>query len=738
MIKRQKAYGGLAAVVLMVALAAGACSSGGSAPKVITRDVEFSEEYSGWGSREYYTGIALQEEEGEPAVGNYIYVEVSIPMPGRYYPWILAAVDRYDTTAEKTLRITVTPVKAHSQSRMDSVEIDLQPTRALEWMPTRGEKRWLEFPDFGSYFLVLEGAGDEDVRMIIDKLLLTDHPRYAPTGYAVIPDTVDVVLPPAWAFGVLYGGFTDQQETLQRIDSIIDADLPIDGYWVDSWFWDYRGRGAGPEGYVDFKGDPAAYPDPGAMWEAMADRNVKAGLWIWDAIQQPGNEQVFREFETWGFFTGPPYINTSSLHNAGEETMIADIDFENPEAVNYWKLQMEPLFEQGLDFLRLDRSASVYFLQAAFEATQELGEATRGRGFILSRLPSTYDPLMKRYPAKWAGDAKIAWTQPGYPDLEQGAMGGLRENVAMVANPRASTYEAPFLTHDAGGYGFFGTGELSDSLYMRWIQFSMFNPITTVFTAPENPTANLPFRFSERAVENFRFYGQLKLCLFPYIYTYAHLTRQTRRKMIQGMAAYPDQYLFGRELLVAPVVERGAGERAVYLPPGEWIDFYDHTVYEGDRLITYRAPLERLPLLVRAGSILPLRPYARSVERGSNDTLTLRLYPGSVEEGFFTLWEDDGTSSDYLEGRIATTTITFEGRRGGIELTIDAVKGEYLGMTAGRFYEVELRREAPPGRITVDGDALPAGAWSYDPESGWLRVQAGGLDRSRAHRVRIE
>lgn len=733
--KRQEVHPFIDLLALLLSLVVAACGSGDGEPLVITRDVEFSEEYSGWGSRAYHTGIALQEEEGEPAVGNYIYLEVSIPMPGRYYPWILAALDRYDTTVEKTLRITVTPVKAHSQSRIDSLEIDLRPTRALEWMPSRGEKRWLEFPDFGSYFLVLEGAGDEDVRMIIDKFLLTNHPRYAPTGYANIGDTVDVVLPPAWAFGVLYGGYTDQRETLDRIDSIIAADLPIDGYWIDSWFWDHGGRGAGPGGYIDFAGDTDAYPDLEALWSAMDERRVKSGIWIWDAIYQTGNEQVFREFENWGFFTGPPYIDSSAWHSAGKPAMIADVDFEHPEAAHYWKLQLEPLFEQGLDFLRLDRSASAYFMQTAYEATAQLGEATRGRGFILSRLPSTYDPLMKRYPAKWTGDAMIAWSQPDYPDPEREAMGGYRENVLMVANPRTATYEAPFLTHDAGGYR---PGAPSDSLYMRWIQFAMFNPLTTVFTAPENPTANLPFRFSRRALDNFRYYGQWKLRFFPYIYTYAHLTRKTGRKMIQGMAAYPDQYLFGRELLVAPVVERGAETRVIYLPPGEWIDFYDHQVYEGDQLLTYQAPIDRLPLLVRAGSILPLRSYARSVELGSNDTLTLQVYPGNSDTGFFTLWEDDGSSNDYLEGRIATTTITFEQRRGGTELTIDAVKGAYLGMTAERTIEVALPRTAPPASVIVDGDPLPADAWSYDPVDRWLQIRAGRLDKTKAHRIRVE
>lgn len=707
-------------------------------PIVLTREAEASEEYSGWGSREYYTGISLQEEEGEPAVGNYIYLEMYVPAPGAYYPWVLAALNRYDTSAQKQLKITITPVKAHSQSRVDSVVIDISPTRALEWMPSKGRKRWLEFPDFGRYFLTVEGMGDEDVQIIFDKLLLTGHPRYAPTGYATLNDTVEVILPPAWAFGVIYGGYTDQEETVNRIDSILAADLPIDGYWIDSWFWNYTGKGSGPKGYIDFRGDPVAYPDMAGLMQYMQNRQIKSGLWIWNAIQKTGNEEVFRTFEDRGYFDGVAYENESGWHNDAAGTPIGDIDFENEAAVDHWKNRLKPFFDQGLDFLKLDRSSATPFMKAAFEATQELGLETRGRGLILSHLHSAYDPEMKRYPAKWTGDAKIAWSQPDYPDLGNYSMGAFRENVLMVANPRKSTYEVPFLTHDAGGYNFFGARSLSDSLYMRWIQFSMFNPLTTVFTSHENPTANLPFRFSGPALDNFRYYSHLKLRLFPYIYSYAHITRETGRKMIQGDVRYQDQYRFGRELLVAPVTTPNAEQRQVFLPPGKWIDFYDHQAYEGDQVIDYPAPIDRLPLFVKAGSILPLRPYARSVELGSNDTLSLRAYPGEEEEGAFTLREDDGISNDYLSGRVASTTFRFEQRPGRrLMLYIEPVEGDYEGMKPERSYRVEVLLNQPPASVDFNGNALPDNQYEYDDQRRMLNVELGVLPKSEEHRLRV-
>ncbi len=713
------------------------CNLGGEGPIVLSREAEVSDEYSGWGSRAYYTGVALQEEAGEPAVGNYIFLQIYVPAPGRYYPWAMAAMNRYDTTVQKELKVTITPVKANSLTRVDSVSIPIRPTRALEWMPSKGEKRWVEFPDFGSYFLIIEGLGSEEARIVFDKMLLTNHADYAPTGYALVEDTVKTVLPPAWAFGVLYGGYTDQEETISRIERIRNNELPIDGYWIDSWFWDYKNRGEGPEGYIDFAGDSSAYPNMERLWAYMEQRNIKSGIWIWDAIQEPGNERVFREFEERDFFDGVPYVNTEAWHNQGDNTLIGDIDFENEAAVAHWKQELKPFFESGLDFLKLDRSSAVPFMKAAFEATQELGRETKGRGFILSHLHSTYDPRMKRYPAKWTGDATIAWTQPGYPNLENYSMGAYRENVIMVANPRKSTYEVPFLTHDAGGYNFFGADEQSDSLYMRWIQFSMFNPLTTVFTTHQNLSANLPFNFSRQALDNFRFYSHLKMQLFPYIYTYAHLTHRTGRKMIQGSAAHEDQYLFGRELLVAPIVERGRESREIYLPPGQWIDYYTHQSYSGDQTISYEAPVDRLPLLLRAGSIIPTRPYAGSIEAGSNDTLLLQVFPAGREEGSFVLSEDDGVSEEYLTGAVARTNFAFQQKGTRFVLDIEAVQGSYEGMKQERSYQIQVLFTRQPESLSLNGQSLPPSAYQYDAARQWLTVDLGSLSKTADHRLTV-
>jgi alpha-glucosidase (family GH31 glycosyl hydrolase) len=549
---------------------------------------------------------------------------------------------------------------------------------------------------------------------------------YVPEGYAH-PDSVEVVLPPAWAFGVLFGGYTDQAGSMARVDSLIAADFPIDGYWVDSYFWDYVRRGDGPGGYVDFVGDREAFPDMAAMWAYFAERNIKGGIWIWNTVLKTGNEEVFADFEERGYFDSV-FINTNGWHNEDRNTPDGVIDFDDPRAVAYWKELLKPFFAAGLDFLKLDRSSEIPFLKAAFEATQELGRETRGRGFILNHLHSTYDPRYKLYPTKWSGDAKIAWQQPDYPNLGNYSMGALRENILMVADPRRTTADIPFLAHDAGGYNFFGSQDLGDELYIRWLQFSSLQPLMTFFSTADNLTSNLPYRFGGATTRIVREYAHLHQRMFPYIYTYAHRTRNGTGDIVGGDGIHPDQYRFGNELLVAPIYAPGQRERDVYLPAGtDWYDFHTGRRYSGGQTITINAPLDRLPLLAHAGAILPLREYHRTIEGGSNDSLTLLIWAGA--DGSFTLFEDDGSSNGYREGQVAQTRIEWNDRLG--TLTVLPVRGSYLGMRNDRHYTLEIWGLGGLARAQATDDR------SYDGDLDRLTIRAGTHPTNKSLSIKV-
>jgi alpha-glucosidase (family GH31 glycosyl hydrolase) len=535
------------------------------------------------------------------------------------------------------------------------------------------------------------------------------------------PSTLDenVVLPPAWSFGVVYGAYTNQAESERLIREIIAHDYPIDGFWIDSWFWDWENQGRGPEKYMDFVGDTESYPDTRRLWSMMETENIKAGIWVWDAIFQKGNESVFDEFEKRGFFRRI-YFRTDSWHNGSPTTIIGDnskpvsgttcgdIDFTNPDAVRHFKQRMKHFFDAGLDFVKLDKTAEIPVCKAMFEMTQELGRETSGRGFILSHSGGTDSGEYKRYPAKWTDDTRSDWSAKAHtrqfsPWLPQV---GFKENVELYLDITRPFHEIPFLTNDLGGFAVSTDGYVDEELYLRWLEFAMLVPVTTPFSQPENATGNIAFKISPRADKVFREYSHLKLELFPYIYTYAQRSRLDGVNMIRPLSAAPPAYLFGEEMLVAPVVEQGATQRRVELPAGsDWIDFNTGTRFAGGTTVTVDAPPERLPLFLKAGAIIPRRKYARSIERGTNDVLELHVYAGA--DGRFELIEDDGTSNDYLRGVYAKTTMRQRTDGGALVLETGPVRGSFRGMGSRRDWQVVIHGRRNVREMSLDGRPIP-------------------------------
>lgn len=536
------------------------------------------------------------------------------------------------------------------------------------------------------------------------------------TGYPLSKRTVadsNIILPPAWAFGIMYGGYTNQQETINRIAAIKKHNYPIDAYWIDSWFWSYADKGIGPQKYIDFTADTTAYPSRKKMWKYMQDNNIKGGFWLWDCILETGNEKAFNDFKEKGFFS-TIYLNTNSWHNGsrstamfqnGKEqkgTMCGNIDFDNPKAVAYFKQKMKPFFDEGADFIKLDRTSKISACKAMFEMSQEFGKETKGRGFILSHTGGQETEEYKRYPTKWTDDTRSDWTiEKPLIDFNSWVPNvALKENIAMYTDPKNRSSEIPFLTNDLGGFDMGKTKQPEDELYIRWLQFSMLNPITEVFSQPENPTANMPWMYSQKADSIFRNYAHWRMQLFPYIYSYAHRSRSEGKEMIGKIPGHLYQYMFGDELLVAPVYEKGATKQKVFLPAGNWINYWTGEQLQGDAEHIVAAPLNQIPLFVKQGAIIPMRKYASSIEKGNNNTLILHVYPGA--DGSFNLLEDDGTSNEYLEGIYASTIIE---QKKGVKKTllrIHPVDGSYKGMPSARKWVLYIHCNKTPKQVTIN------------------------------------
>jgi alpha-glucosidase (family GH31 glycosyl hydrolase) len=527
-----------------------------------------------------------------------------------------------------------------------------------------------------------------------------------------VADT-NLVLPPSWAFGILYGGYTNQQETIDRVKKIKNHDYPIDAYWIDSWFWSYADKGRGPKKFIDFIADTTSYPNRKAMWRFLQQNDIKGGFWIWDCIEKTCNETAFNEFKDKGYFS-KIFINKDSWHNNSTSTAMfekgnkkagtpaGNIDFDNPKAVAFFKQKMKHFFDEGADFIKLDRTDNINTCKAMFEMIQKFGKETKGRGFMLSHSGGTENEAYERYPGKWTDDTRSDWTvekptvefNPWVPHV------AFKENIAMYTDPKKSTSKIPFLTNDMGGFDMGKTDKPDEELYIRWLQFSMFCPITEVFSQPENPTSNLAWKYSARADSIFRFYSHLRMQLFPYIYSTAELRRIKGEPIIGEIPNHLYEFTLGPGLLVAPVYEQGATSRKVFFPEGKWVDYWTGKTVKGNSENLVAARLDRVPLFVKQGSIIPMRAYASSIEKGDNNTLMLQVYPGA--DGAFDLVEDDGTSNDYLNGKVASTLIELKNKPNGFSVIIRPVTGNYNGMNQDRKWILNIHFMKSPKSIRLN------------------------------------
>jgi alpha-glucosidase/alpha-D-xyloside xylohydrolase len=268
---------------------------------------------------------------------------------------------------------------------------------------------------------------------------------------------------------------------------------------------------------------------------------------------------------------------------------------------------------------------------------------------------------MQRYAAfLWSGDVLSRWET-------------LKTHVPVAINSGLSGI--PFWGTDIGG--FIPTEEYTGELYARWFQFAVFCPLfrshghdwklhrpwgwnTGEIGYQETPSYHpRPEDIRNPAIEPVcRKYLELRYRLMPYIYSAAKETCETGLPMIRALwLHYPDdplavergdEYLFGRDLLVAPVVEKGAANRTLYLPRGTWYDFWTNEKREGGREIVRNLDLETLPLYVRAGAVLPIGPIKQYTSEIPDDSVTLTVFPGANGASF--LYQDDGKSFDFRRG----------------------------------------------------------------------------------------
>ncbi|GAA2332456.1 ricin-type beta-trefoil lectin domain protein [Dactylosporangium salmoneum] len=290
------------------------------------------------------------------------------------------------------------------------------------------------------------------------------------------------------------------------------------------------------------------------------------------------------------------------------------------------------------------------------------------------------------------------------------------------------------VSHDIGS---FHGGHLADDMYVRWVQLGTFQPIDRLHSDHGD---RLPWNYTGAAASAADAFLRLREALVPYTYTLAAQARSTGVPIVRPLylnypannEAYtnPTEYLYGDNVLVAPIVS-SSGSRSVWIPPGTWTDYFTGQAYTGPSTATISDPLSQMPVLIKAGGIMPTRTdYVDYAAQRPLTQLTVNVTAGA--DGSFSLYSDagEGTST-------ASTNAPLTWTDSSRTLSIGAQTGSFTGAPTTRAYTLRLSNASAPTAVTVDGVQLPETAWSYNGNSHTVTVTTSSLSLSSAHTVSL-
>jgi alpha-glucosidase (family GH31 glycosyl hydrolase) len=433
-------------------------------------------------------------------------------------------------------------------------------------------------------------------------------------------------MPPLWAFGTIWwrddehvdlrNASNAQQKVIADADRLRALHVPAGAIWLD------RPYGSGDHGWGNMDFDNS-FPDPSKMIRDLNDRGMK--LLLWSANRSSAG--LFQEGSAKGFLFPNPWPAA---------------DLQRPEVYSWFKDKLSAYVRLGVRGYKIDRGEegempetaenkqSVLFPKLSAEG---LSAAYGNDYFEFSRNATD---TARKYTAVWNGDS---WS----------SFEGLR--VSIKNGIRSGLINFPMWGSDTGGY--FAPAGKDKDLLARWLEFSVFSPMMEVILGPKR---TLWDDYDDELVAIAKDCAAMHHDFIPYTRSYMYQATQNGMPIMRAtILDYPndetltdtwDEYFYGRDLLVAPVVTPHTSERKVYLPAGLWMDYNDrHTVYRGKSTITARSPLGRIPVYVREGAIIPRGDIAQlnnNWDANWTPKLRLEVFPAKKQASEFEYFTGNG------------------------------------------------------------------------------------------------
>ncbi len=570
---------------------------------------------------------------------------------------------------------------------------------------------WSEFEPQADYYFI---AGDNYDGVI--------------KGYRQLTGKAQVM--PKWALGFWQSRerYSTQEDLVSTLAEFRSRHIPVDNIVQDWQYW-------ADDQWGSHEFEASRYPDPEKMLDDVHAMHGRFMISVWPKFYT--NTEHYKELKAAG------YAYTHAEDEGLEDWLGHKQSFYDAYAAGgrkmFWRQMDESLYSKygkKIDAWWMDASepnlrdclpmdylkwlltpnalgSSTEYLNAyALVNAQAIYEGQRSvdpnkRVFLLTR--NGFSGLQRYSTASWSGDIGTSWT-----DMR----------IQMAAGLNYSMSGIPFWGMDIGGFSVMNkfydpaNAEEWQELQTRWHQFGTFVPLFRAHGQwPRRELWNIAPEGSP-AYESILWYMQLRYRLMPYLYSLAGAVHFDDATLMRGLPMdYPDdpevrdlsdQWMLGPALMACPVYEYKARERSVYFPEGGWYDFYTGKYIEGGQRLTVEAPYERMPLYVRAGSIIPIGPAIEWTDEDVPDNVTFLVYAGKNAE--FKFYEDDGVSYGYEKGQYSSVQARWDDN--ARIFTLDKREGSYPGMLKSRTFCVGVID--PENPMPYDPDNMNSLCISYD------------------------
>ncbi|MDE7146770.1 MAG: DUF5110 domain-containing protein [Duncaniella sp.] len=533
-------------------------------------------------------------------------------------------------------------------------------------------------------------------------------------------------LPPFWALGYITSkyGYHTQQETLGVVDTLKRAGYPLDGIVLDLYWYGKE------EDMGRLAWDQQQWPDHKKMLADLKARDVNTVI-----ISQPYILRNGRGLENYNELASKGLLVKDSTGGPQEVKIWVGeggmFDVSNPDTRSWLRERYKTLTLEGVGGWWGDLGEPEVHPETGIHAN---GLSAReyhnlyGNDWssVISDLFASEFPdrrLMTMMRGGTTGLQRYS-VYPWSTDVSR-SWGGLQPQITIMLNSGLSGLG--YMSHDVGGFAIDPEAPYDPELYVRWLQLGTFSPILRTHAQATAEPYNYPDQqhiILPLIKERYRW--------LPYNYTLAYENASQGLPLVRPLNFYSpgsdrfdditDEYLWGRDILVAPVMTQGATRRTIVFPDGLWVDYNNPgRFYNGGDTVNYPAPLEVLPLFVRAGAIIPQADYdMKSTEDYRTDRYTINYYP-YLGKSEYTLFEDDRKSPGSLdEGAYSLINFTGEASIEGINLDVSA-QGTYPGAPKVKDLTFRIHLvDGDPSSVSVDGQQLKRGAWKFDRSESML------------------